>query len=155
MREEALRAAILEDDPSAVQRVRQFVSKYAQEKEQLIEVVHFPTPSSFFAEFKSQYDLILLDIQMPEMNGMKAAEKIRLSDQRVLLVFITRLSQFALEGYKVHALDYLLKPVSYFDLSYMLDKAFQQLQSLRLIFPAPFLQWQMHEKIKQAKKHAA
>lgn len=124
-----MRAAILEDDPSAAQRVVQYFERYAQEKKQTIQTSYFQTPGSFLAEYKSQYDLILLDIQMPGMNGMRVAEMIRNTDEKVLMVFITRLSQYAIEGYKVRALDYILKPVSYFDFSYMLDRAFQQLQS--------------------------
>lgn len=57
-------------------------------------------------------DVIFLDIQMPEVNGMEFAQII---DEQTRIVFTTAFSEYALDGYKVNALDYLLKPFSYTD----------------------------------------
>ena len=54
-----------------------------------------------------------MDIQLPGMNGMKAAEKLRELDQVAALVFVTNLSRYAINGYEVGALDYILKPLDY------------------------------------------
>lgn len=59
-----------------------------------------------------QVDLLFLDIQMPEVNGMEFA---RILDSRTKIIFTTAFSEYALEGYKVSALDYLLKPFSFTD----------------------------------------
>jgi DNA-binding LytR/AlgR family response regulator len=61
----------------------------------------------------SQYNVIFLDIQMPDMNGMKVARKIREKDENVLIVFVTNMAQYAAESYEVHAYDFILKPVLY------------------------------------------
>ncbi|MDO5664986.1 MAG: LytTR family DNA-binding domain-containing protein [Bacteroidia bacterium] len=57
-------------------------------------------------------DVIFLDIQMPEINGMEFA---RFLDRNTRIIFTTAFSEYALDGYKVNALDYLLKPFSYSD----------------------------------------
>ena len=64
--------------------------------------------------YKSVYDIILMDVQMRFMDGMSAAEEIRKVDPEVVIIFITNMSQYAIRGYAVDALDYVLKPVSYF-----------------------------------------
>ena len=51
---------------------------------------------------------------MPKMNGMDAAREIRKRDQRVLIIFITNMAQYAINGYEVGALDFVLKPIKYF-----------------------------------------
>ena len=61
-----------------------------------------------------QIDLILMDIEMTFMDGMSAAEEIRRADPEVLIIFITNSPQYAIKGYAVQALDYILKPLSYY-----------------------------------------
>ena len=58
-------------------------------------------------------DLVLLDIEMPGLNGMEAARLIRSKDEGVILVFITNIAQYAIKGYEVGALDFILKPLRY------------------------------------------
>lgn len=72
--------------------------------------------------------MILLDVEMPAMNGMDTARSIRLVDQEVLIMFITNLAQYALNGYEVQAFDYMLKPVSYSALAMKLKLALRVLQ---------------------------
>ena len=59
-------------------------------------------------------DLILMDIEMTFLDGMSAAEEIRRADPEVLIIFITNSPQYAIKGYAVQALDYILKPLSYY-----------------------------------------
>ena len=58
-------------------------------------------------------DVLLLYIQMGQINGMDTARKIRVLDDRVEIIFITSLIEYALEGYEVRAYRYLIKPVKY------------------------------------------
>lgn len=57
-------------------------------------------------------DLLFLDIQMPELNGLEFSKMV---DFKTRIVFTTAFGQYAIDGYKVNALDYLLKPISYVD----------------------------------------
>ena len=75
------------------------------------------------------YNVILMDIQMRFMDGMTAAEKIRQMDQKVIIMFITNMIQYAVRGYEVDAMDYVVKPVEYFSFSQKLDKAVGRMRS--------------------------
>ena len=69
-----------------------------------------------------------MDIQMNYMDGMTAAREIRKRDGEVAIIFITNMSAYAIRGYSVDALDYILKPFSYFTFSTSLEKAISRLQ---------------------------
>ncbi|MBR1813008.1 MAG: response regulator transcription factor [Lachnospiraceae bacterium] len=77
------------------------------------------------------FDIIFLDIDMKHSNGMEAARRLRKMDDRVLLVFETRLAQYAVEGYLVDAVGYLIKPIDYYSLSLVMTKAYSALQKAR------------------------
>ena len=79
-------------------------------------------------KYEPIYDVLLLDIEMPKMNGMDAAREIRKRDQRVLIIFITNMAQYAINGYEVGALDFVLKPIKYFSFSMKLEKALKSVK---------------------------
>ena len=78
--------------------------------------------SAFLEEYAEGVDIVFMDIRMPVMDGMEAARKLRERDSTVVLVFLTALAQYAIEGYKVNALDFILKPVVYEQLAMTMDK---------------------------------
>ena len=69
-----------------------------------------------------------MDIEMSFMDGMSAAEEIRKVDKEVVVIFITNMPQYAIKGYAVEALDYILKPVSYFAFSQRLSRAINRMK---------------------------
>ena len=75
-------------------------------------------------------DLIFLDIQMPELNGMEFS---RIVGEHVRIIFTTAFEQYAVDSYKVNALDYLLKPISYPDFLQAANKALQWYEMVRRI----------------------
>ena len=75
-----------------------------------------------------RFDLLLLDIQLPGMDGMSAAARVREFDADVLIVFITSMAQYAVQGYKVDALDFLVKPVTREVLDACLARALRRLR---------------------------
>ena len=64
-----------------------------------------------YENYRGGFDIILMDIQMRFMDGMTTAEKIRQMDQKVIIMFITNMIQYAVRGYEVDAMDYVVKPV--------------------------------------------
>ena len=62
---------------------------------------------------------------MPYIDGMKTSRKLREVDQNVALIFITNLMQYAIKGYEVNALDFMLKPVKYYDFEMKMNKAIE------------------------------
>ena len=118
-----IRIAIVEDEPEYARQLEQFLQRYAAENDQPIQTVRFCDGDEIALNYKPEYDIILLDVQMKFMDGMTAAEIIRQSDPEVVIIFITNMAQYAIRGYAVDALDYVLKPVSYFAFSQRLKRA--------------------------------
>lgn len=76
----------------------------------------------------NQIDLLFLDIQMPELNGLEFSKMV---SPRTRIVFTTAFGQYAIDGYRVNALDYLLKPISYVDFLQAANKALQWFELLQ------------------------
>lgn len=119
--------AIVEDDDHDMARLKKCLKKYEEEKQEKFETTEFSDGEDITTDYTAKYDLILLDIEMAFMNGMSAAQRIRDVDPDVELIFITNMPQYAIQGYKVNALDYLLKPVSYFSFSETMNKALKRI----------------------------
>lgn len=116
--------AIVEDDDTYAKQIQDYLARYAEENTLDIRVDRFPNGMDFVENYKARWDLILMDIEMPYMNGMTAAHKIREKDDSVLLIFITNMAQYAIQGYEVNALDYVLKPVNYYAFAMKLRRVF-------------------------------
>ena len=109
--------AVVEDDSSASQQIQNYLSLYQKENEQEFSVTVFADGLSILEDYHPIWDIILMDIEMPLMDGMTAAKCIRELDQSVIIIFITNMAKYAIKGYEVGALDFVLKPVSYFAFS--------------------------------------
>ena len=109
-----LKTAIVEDDESYREELSSYVKRYAAESGQDIQIFIYGDGSSILKEYEPKYDIILLDIEMPKINGMETARRIRAVDPGVVLVFITNMASYAIHGYEVGALDFITKPVTWF-----------------------------------------
>ena len=114
-----LRCAIVDDEPLALGLLQSYVEKtpflkltgrYANA---ILAMKELPD---------NEVDLLFLDIQMPELNGLEFSKML---PARTKVVFTTAFGQYALDGYRVNALDYLLKPISYVDFLEAANKALQ------------------------------
>lgn len=122
-----LRVAIVEDEQAAAQQLRECLLRFGRENNLPFEVTHFANGALLAGNYRPVWDLLLLDIDTPVMNGLEAARSIRETDPDVGIVFITNLAQYAINGYEVRALDYLLKPVNYYALSMKLKRVLRLL----------------------------
>lgn len=123
-----MRIAVVDDEDSGVQMLQEFLHRYAAEYGQVIDVQCFQDGLSFVGSFKNQFDVILLDVSMPGIDGMETAKRIRRSDPDVVILFVTNMAQHAIRGYEVDALDYVLKPVTYFSFSQRLNRAISRVK---------------------------
>ena len=111
---ELVKIVILEDEKEHSDKLISFLNQYSQETGKVsFDIRLYEAPLEFMETFRYDADIIFLDIQMPGMTGMDVAHEIRKQDQDVTLIFITALTQYAVEGYSVQAEDYILKPISY------------------------------------------
>lgn len=120
---EMIRIAIVEDEASASSQLVQYIERYCEKSGILHEVKIFDNPVSFLDAYKVDFDVIFLDIMMPDMDGIRAAHKVRERDGEVPIIFVTNMRQFAIKGYEVGALDFIVKPVSYYGFEIAFRKA--------------------------------
>lgn len=123
-----IRVAIVEDEVHYQEQLTEFLHRFEQEWGVHIEIVVYVDGDELVENYKAQFDIILLDIQMRFMDGMSAAEEIRKRDSEVVIMFITNMAQYAIRGYEVDALDYILKPISYFQFSQRLNRAIERMK---------------------------
>ena len=108
-----IRIAIAEDNQDELNTLRSFLSRYGREHDLMLQIDVFTDGDEVMDGFRAGYDILFLDIEMPFLTGMDAAEQIRETDKDVTIIFVTNNPHYAIRGYKVAALDYILKPVSY------------------------------------------
>lgn len=108
-----MRIAIVEDSATEAEILCGMLDKYAQARNQTFEMAVQKNAIIFLNDYKAEYDLIFMDIQMPYMDGMQAAEKMRCIDSVTPLIFVTNLAQMAAQGYQVSAFAFLVKPLDY------------------------------------------
>lgn len=123
-----VRIAIVEDEITYIETFQEYLQRYGQESGEKMEITIFRDGDEIAAGYKGDYDIILMDIQMKFMDGMSAAEEIRKVDPEVVIIFITNMQQYAIRGYAVDALDYVLKPVNYFAFSQRIDRAIHRMK---------------------------
>jgi DNA-binding LytR/AlgR family response regulator len=122
-----VRVAIVEDDAAAAQLLLNDLRTFETENEADFELTVFTDGAQIVKDYRPEFDILLLDVEMPDLDGFSAAAQIRLVDPEVLIVFVTASPQYAIKGYEVDALSYLLKPVKYFQFSQLLKKSLAKL----------------------------
>ncbi|MCD8131080.1 MAG: GHKL domain-containing protein [Lachnospiraceae bacterium] len=126
--------AIVEDEQAYVTQFTEYLRRYEQESGNRLNISVFRDGEHILNNYRAVYDIIPMDIQMRLMDGMTAAEKIREQDQDLVIIFITNMAQYAIRGYAVDALDYVLKPVNYFAFFQRLDRAIGRMKKKEQYF---------------------
>lgn len=107
-----MKIAIIEDEQIHSQVLSEYIRKWGRERKTALAVRAFQTAEEFLFHWQEEaYDILLIDIQMPGMNGMDMAKKIRQKDKETDFIFTTGITDYIAEGYEVSAAHYLIKPV--------------------------------------------
>ena len=106
-----------------------YINKYGNAANEQFSITYLTDGIDLVDDYNGQFDIILLDIQMKHLDGMVAAEKIRELDQDVTIIFITSTVRYAVQGYAVDALGYVLKPVPYTQFEKIFDKAIERVKA--------------------------
>lgn len=104
---------VLEDEDRQAEQTMGFLRRYEQENGQPIYVKRYSRAIDLVEHYHCDADILLLDIQVPDMLGIDAAKELRKMDSNVIIMFVTNLAQYAIEGYSVEAMNYILKPLAY------------------------------------------
>lgn len=115
--------AIVDDEKEYVDVLKGYLERFREENHEVIQISVFYDALDIADEYQAIYDLIFLDIKMKHMDGLKAAGKIRQKDSKVILIFVTNMPQYAVNGYAFDAMDYVVKPMSYYDFEFKMKKA--------------------------------
>lgn len=121
--------AICDDSDADRQYITSLVKKWASGAGHTVQATLFSSAENFLFRYaeKSDYDILLLDIEMGAMDGVTMAKKLRQDNDTVQIVFITGYSDYISEGYEVAALHYLMKPIREEKLCSVLDRAVERL----------------------------
>ena len=118
-----LHTAICEDDAKYAEALKGYLLRYGEENDIIFRIAHFQDGEAIL-KANEYFSLVFMDIQMPVLDGISAAKKLReLFGPNFALFFITNHASFAIRGYEAEALDFIVKPMTYFDFSSKMERA--------------------------------
>lgn len=120
-----MKIAVIEDEKVHRDLMLSYLRKWSGEQCREEEIYSFESADSFWFAYEENrcFDILFVDIQMPGMNGMELAKRIREKDRGVVIVFTTGITDYLEEGYEVEALHYLIKPLNEEKVRLCLEKA--------------------------------
>ncbi len=135
-----IKVAIVDDEPEIVQSLTDLLVRYQTETPRGgvdIHVYSYRTGDEFLGDNPSHFDVIFLDINLPGTNGLQTAKRVRECNRSAAIIFCTHYAQYAVKGYEVNAVGYLVKPIDECAFKRNLDRALEvlshnQRQKLRI-----------------------
>lgn len=125
----AICVAVVEDEKRERELIKKYLASFGEERGVVFNVYEFEDGLSFLSDYKSIYDVVFMDIEMPHLSGMEAAKRLRKLDDKVALVFITNMAQYAVGGYEVDAMSFIVKPVTYSNFAMKLSRVMDKVNT--------------------------
>ncbi|MFV0362562.1 MAG: LytR/AlgR family response regulator transcription factor [Suipraeoptans sp.] len=119
-----IKVAIVDDERKERDVLSEYFNQIKLTISDKLEICTFSSGEELMESFDCTYDLVTLDISMKNLDGIKTAETIRKLDENVIIIFVTNMAQMAIKGYEVRALDFIVKPVSYYPFAMKINSAF-------------------------------
>ena len=126
MQYETIRAAICDDEEFFRNELKKFVSEYGNEMDVNMSIDLYDNAKELMNNILSkskEYDLLFLDVEMPGMTGIEMADALRKIDPWVCISFVTSYDAFAIQAFRLDALDYVMKPIKYTQVKHIIEKA--------------------------------
>lgn len=108
-----IKIAVVEDSDKDFSVLQSYMLEFFNSIEHEFSIERFPDALVFLENYHADYDIVFMDIELPGKNGMEAAKRMRQLDEHTLLIFVTNMAQYAVNGYEVNAFDFIVKPVRY------------------------------------------
>ena len=124
------RIAIVDDEQQEIEKLQELVRGFFEELGEPISLSSYPDGMNLLRTYTAN-DILFLDIKMDVLDGLETAKLIRKLDGDVVIIFVTRMAQFAIQGYEVNALDFIVKPADRFSVNRVLTRALEQLRVRR------------------------
>lgn len=125
-----VRVAIVEDDDKERALLQGYLLNYGKEYNVAFTIETYENAIDFLEKYGNGYDIVFMDIELPYIDGLAAAKKLRDRDRTVTLIFTTNMAQFAINGYEVEAFDFIVKPVIYNDFVFRIEKVISRLSRM-------------------------
>ena len=129
-----IKIAIVEDDEKYHVVCHDLLIKYAENNKLEFDIHNFYTGFAFLDNFKGNYDLIIMDVEMPQIDGLEVSKLIREIDKDIPIIIISHSAQYAVKGYKVDAFGYIVKPIQEYDFDFIINKAINYIASEKKSF---------------------
>lgn len=118
-----MKVAFVDDDEKFISIQKEYLARAARELGIVCEVFNFSDGLNLLQHYGKGFDILFLDIEMPYLDGMETARRVRKMDRDVCIIFMTNMARYAIQGYEVDAIDFIVKPVDYFVFTDKLRKA--------------------------------
>ena len=123
-----MKLAIIEDEQVHSDLLNQYIEMWSKDRDIPVMITSFPSAESFLFTWEEErdFDVLFVDIQMKEMNGMEMARRVREQDPDIAIIFTTGITDYMEEGYEVEAMHYLVKPVNREKLCQCMDRVLRK-----------------------------
>ena len=132
MLDKKIRVAVVDDEPNCRNELIYVLNEFFNDRIETFECSEYSSGEEFLKEYKDSFDVIFLDIEMNEINGMDVAREIRKNNEVAVIIFVTRLLSYAIEGYSVSAFDYVLKPFDKNEFNTKMNRVLKKVEESKL-----------------------